>query len=260
MMMPGKRHKIIFKISRLILLILLLTGGRALAQEKQLEGLIVDKDTKARIAGVSITNLSTQTLTFNNLKGEFKVAARPGDKLVFFKEYYFADTIQVKTMDNLIVYLPRNAIMLHEVMIRDSLHTPMQRLLATRREYSKAYGSSAYNNPFSTVPGGGAGINLDAIYNALSKSGRNAQHLQGLIQHDYEQNVIDYRFNRGYVANITKLKGDELTEFMTRYRPSYYTVNADTEYEFVAYIRTSLRRFLKNKKTYTQPLSKPPQS
>ena len=258
--MTGKQYARGAKLRWPLLLVLLSGISRGFAQDKQVEGIVFDKDTRERIARVSIINLNTGISSYNDLKGEFRVNASPGDKLVFLKEYYFSDTIQVKNYDNLIVYLPRNAIMLRQVTIRDSLHTPMQRLLATRREYSKAYGSSAFSSPFSTVPGGGAGLNLDAIYNSLSRSGRNAQHLQELIQEDYLQNVIDYRFNKSYVANITKLKGQELNEFMIKYRPSYYTVTSDTEYEFVSYIRTSLRRFLRSKKTYTQPALKPPQS
>ena len=84
--------------------------------------------------------------------------------------------------------------------------------------------------------------------------------MQGLIQQDYEQDVIDYRFNKSYVANITKLKGEDLAEFMIRYRPSYYLVNTDSEYEFITYIRTSLKRYLRNKRFYSNPPLRPPQS
>ncbi len=242
---------------------LMLSGPGAysvLGQDKPVQGIIFDKDTKERIARVSIINMTSGLSFYNNLKGEFSVSASTGDKLVFIKEYYYNDTVLVKNNSNLIIYLSRNSIMLHEVTIRDSLHTPMQRLLATRREYSKAYGSNAFSNPFSTVPGGGAGFNLDALYNSFSKSGRDAAHLQVLIQQDYQQNVIDYRFNRSFVGNITKLKGTDLNEFMTRYRPSYYTVTSDTEYEFISYIRTSLRRFLRNRRANPLPSLKSAQS
>jgi hypothetical protein len=225
------------------------------AQDKPVEGIVFDKDSKERIARVGIINITTGESFYDNLKGEFSIKAKPGDKLVFAKMYYLNDTITVKNYDNLAIYLPRNSIMLHEVTIRDTLATPMQRLMDARKTYSKAYGSNAYDNPFS-----GGGISLDAIYNALSRSGRNAKHLQGLIQQDYEQDVIDHRFNRAYVANITDLKGDELSEFMRRYRPSYFTVSADTEYEFISYIRTSLRRFLRSKRAHPQPPLKPAQS
>jgi hypothetical protein len=236
-----------------IIPLFLLKGALAFSQDKQLEGIIFEKDTKERLARINILNLNTGALWYNNLKGEFRIDAKPGDKIVFSKEDYLADTLVVKNMASVIIYLQRTAIMLKEVTIRDSMHTPLQRLLATKREYSKAYGSNAYNNPFSTAPGGGAGLNLDALYNSLSRNGRNAQHLQELIQSDYEQNVIDYRFNRSIVGNITKLKDQELSDFMRRYRPSYFTVTNDTEYEFIVYIRTSLRRFLKIKRTNTSP-------
>ncbi len=243
-----------------IALLLGLHSFHAFSQDKQVQGLVIDQYSKERIARVSITNLASGITYYNDLKGEFKLTALPGDKLVFVKEYYFNDTVQVKNYDNLIIYLARNSIMLREVTIRDSLHTPMQQLMATRREYSKAYGSNAFNNPFSSISGGGVGLSLDAIYNSFSRSGRNAAHLQELIQQDYQQNVIDYRFNRSVVSNVTKLKGTELTEFMIRYRPSYYTVTSDTEYEFITYIRTSLRRYQRAKKTNSLAPIKVPQS
>jgi hypothetical protein len=225
-----------------------------------IEGIVFDHDTKDRVARTIIFNITSRKFWYDNLKGEFKVDANPGDKLVFSKQDYLPDTVLIKDASNIAVYLQRTAIMLHEVTINDSLHTPLQRLAATKKEYNKAYGSSAYSDPFSSVPGAGAGISIDALYNSLSKSGRDAEHLRGLIQHDYEQNVIDYRFNKSYVGNITKLKGTELADFMIKYRPSYYLATTDSEYEFISYIRTSLRRYQRNKRVFSQPPLRPPQS
>ena len=219
----------------------------------QIEGVIYDKDTKDRVARTNIIDLNTGGSFYNNLKGEFKIDAHPGDKLVFLKLDYFADTITVRDNSNLVISLRRMAIPLREVTIRDSLVTPMQRLQATRKEFSKAYGSNAYSDYLSAAPGGGAGISIDALWNSLSRSGRNAKHLQGLIQEDYQQNVIDYRFNRSYVGNITKLKDQDLTNFMVHYRPGYFIVTTATEYEFITYIRNSLKRYLRNKRIYSQP-------
>jgi hypothetical protein len=236
--------------------------GHAFAQEK-VEGIVFDHDTKERVAKTSIRDTTTGKTFFNNLKGEFKIDAKTGDVLVFNKEDYFADTLTLKNTNNLLVYLKRTAIPLREVTIKDTMHTPQQRLAAVQKEYSYIYGSSTYNNPLSSIPGGGAGISLDALYNAFSRTGRDRMHLQGVIQQDYEQNVIDYRFNKSYVGNITHLKDPDLTDFMRRYRPSYFRVTTDTEYEFITYIRTSLKRYQRNKRNYNrpvQPLSAPPQS
>jgi hypothetical protein len=188
------------------------TGG-------QVEGIVFDKETKDRVARTNINNTTTGKSFYNNFKGEFKVDAKPGDKLVFTREDYLPDTLIVKDPGNIVVSLQRLAIPLREVTIRDSLATPLQRLYATRKEFSKAYGSGSYDDFLSTAPGGGAGISIDAIWNAFSREGRNAKHLQGVIQSDYQQDVINVRFNRSYVGKITKLKDQELTDFMIKYRP-----------------------------------------
>ncbi len=253
-MKPDRKLSFDFRMRWWLLLLLCGLTFRCLAQESsQIEGVVFDKDTKERIARTNIINNTTGKSFYNNLKGEFKINAKPGDQLIFMRQDYFTDTLTVHSNDNLVVSLRRVAIPLKEVTIHDSLATPQQKLLATQKAFRKIYGSSAYSDLLSTSPGSGAGISIDAIWNSISRSGRNAQHLQGVIQQDYEQSVIDYRFNRTYVGSITKLKDKELTDFMIRYRPGYYTVTTATDYEFITYIRNNLRRYLRNKKLYSQP-------
>jgi hypothetical protein len=262
-MKPGRKLSFNFRMRLWLLLLLCGLSLRSIAQDKpspkqdgQIEGVVYDKDTKDRLARTNIINNTTGESFYNNLKGEFKIDAKPGDQLIFLKQDYLPDTLLVKNKENLVISLQRTAIPLKEVTIHDSLATPLQRFQATRKSFSKAYGSNAYSDVLSTAPGGGAGLSIDALWNSFSRSGRNAEHLQGIIQSDYQQNVIDYRFNRTYVGNITKLKGQDLTNFMVRYRPGYYTVTTATEYEFITYIRNNLRRYLHNKRIYSQqPLS-----
>jgi hypothetical protein len=259
---PGRKISFKFRMRFGLLIFFCALGFRVFAQQDkplpplqpgQVEGVVYDKDTKDRIARTNIINTTTGKSFYNNLKGEFRIDAHAGDKLVFLREEYLPDTVIVKENTGMAVSLQRLAIPLREVTIRDSLFTPLQRLRATRKEFSKAYGSSSYDDFLSTSPGGGAGISIDALWNSLSASGRNAKHLQGLIQSDYQQNVIDFRFNRSFVGGITKLKDQELTNFMTRYRPGYYMVTTASEYEFITYIRNNVRRYLRNKKLYVQP-------
>ncbi len=254
-MRPGQKFSFSFRMKLWLPLLLCGMFGKALAQEKQVEGIVFDKDTKDRVARTNILNIRTSKSFYNDLKGEFKIDAVTGDKLVFTKQDYLPDTVLVKNNSNIAVYLQRTAIPLKEVTIRDSQATPKSRLAATKREYSKAYDPSAFSDPFNVVPGGGAGISIDALYNSISKSGRNAQHLQEIIQGDYEQNVIDYRFNRTFVGNITGLKDQELINFMQRYRPGYYLVTTASEYEFITYVMNNLKRYKRNKRAYgLQPL------
>jgi hypothetical protein len=236
----------------LVLCFLVLTV-KCFPQEKTVAGIVFDKNSKDRVATVNIRNITTGISAYDNLKGEFKIEAKAGDLLVFSKFEYHPDTIKVVSEAPLAIYLAPLAIQLSEVTVHDTVLSPLMRLHATKQEFSKAYGSLAYDDFLSTPSSGGAGLSIDALWNAFSRSGRNAEKLRGTIQHDYEQNTIDFRFNRTYVGNITGLKDAKLTAFMFRYRPGYYTTKTASEYEFVAMIRANFRRFMRNQRTYTLP-------
>jgi len=220
---------------------------------KTVSGIVFDKESHDRIATVSVHNITTGIVAYDNLKGEFTIAAQAGDQLVFARAEYHPDTIKIKDNTPLAIYMAPQAIRLREVTIHDTAFSPERRLMATKQQFSKAYGSLAYDDFLSTSPGSGAGLSIDALWNSISKSGRNAERLRNTIETDFEQNTIDYRFSRTYVGHITGLAGDKLTAFMTRYRPGFYTTKTATEYEFVAMIRANLRRFLRNQRTYALP-------
>ena len=249
------RQKVNFDLLMKITLIgiLILISVKSFSQENVIAGIIFDNDSKERVALVNVKDITTGEAVYDNIKGEFRINAHAGDVLVFLKTEYHNDTIKVKSEAPLAVYLPRISIQLKEVTIRDSMINPDRRLAVTKRDFSKIYGSLGYRD-FLTMPSsGGVGISIDAIWNSLSRSGRNAAHLQEIIQQDYQQNVIDYRFNKNLVARITGLKDEKLVSFMTRYRPGYYTASSASEYEFVSMIKSNYKRFLHNPRTYSVP-------
>jgi len=224
---------------------------KGFSQQSTVAGIVYNKNSRDRVAAVDIRNITTGISEYNTLKGEFKISAAGGDVLVFSKQGYFADTVKIIDNQALAVYLSPMAIQLMEVTVHDSVLSPEARLLATKREYSKVYGSLAYGDFLTTPSNGGAGLSIDALWNSLSRSGRNAKKLRETIDNDYKQNVIDSRFNRTFVSNITKLKGQRLTDFMARYRPGYYTILTTTDYDLIMMIRANLKRFLRNPRTYS---------
>jgi hypothetical protein len=236
-----------------LLLLLLAVAVKGYGQDKPIAGIVFDKDSKDRIASVNVKNITTGQTVYNGLTGEFKIDAKAGDVLVFVRNEYHNDTLRVRDTANLAVYMAPLAIRLKEVTIRDSAYTPGQRLAATKSEYSKAYGPLASHDFITNPNSGPAGLGIDALYNAFSRSGRNAAHLREEIDNEYRQNVINFRFNRSYVGKITGLKDQRLTDFMARYRPGYYTATTATDYEFISMIRANLRRFLRNPRTVQLP-------
>jgi hypothetical protein len=232
---------------------LLLISVKGFSQKMTVSGIVFDKENRDRIASVNIRNITANTADYNNLKGEFKIIAKVGDMIVFSRQDFHPDTIRIKDTAQLAIYMGHLAIQLHEVAVHDSLRTPQQRYDATRRDYNKIYGSLAYDDFLSVPSIGSAGLSIDALWNSLSRSGRNAEKLRGIIENDYHQNIIDYRFNKTFVGKVTGLTGDKLTDFMTKYRPGYYTTITMSDYEFISLIRNNYRRYLRRPRTYTLP-------
>lgn len=244
----------------LFFLFLFLFSIKVFAQETSVAGIVFDADSKDRIARVNVFNASTGLSVYDNLNGVFTIDARPGDKLIFSQTEHFSDTVTVFNYTPLAVYLKRMAIQLNEVTIVDSMLNPEKRLAANKRDFSKIYGSLA-NKDFLTVsPGSGAGLGIDAIWNAFSRSGRNAAHLRATIESDYKQDIIDFRFNRTLVNRVTGLTGRQLTDFMQKYRPGYYFVAYASEYEFITTIKTNYKRYLRNPRAYTLAPLYPPKT
>lgn len=242
----------------LVLFFFCLCCSKLFAQETSVAGIIFDVDSKDRLSRVNVKNLTTGADVYNNINGVFTIDAQTGDKLVFSQWEHLPDTIKVQNYVPLAVYLKRVSIQLKQVNIFDTLMDPKKRMEAKKRDYSKAYGSLASNDFLSLTPGLGVGLGIDAIYNALSRSGRNAAHLRETIEGDYRQDVIDYRFNKTLVGRITGLKDPALTDFMRRYRPGYFFLSNATEYEFITSIRTNLKRYLRNPTIHAlAPLDEP---
>lgn len=229
----------------LLFLLGLLVAVSGFSQERPVAGIVFSKTTEERIAKVSIRNLRSGETVYNTLKADFKINARPGDELVFNKQGYFADTLKLQNLADLAVYIKPMAIMLKDVNIRDTLMSPQQKLALIKQQYNKAYGVLSDRDILSVSPGAGAGISIDAIWNMLSRSGRNAARLRAEIDRDYRQDVIDYRFNKVFVQQITGLQDPQLTTFMARYRPSYYMVTTANDYDFITYIKSNVKRFLR---------------
>ncbi|MGI4805469.1 MAG: hypothetical protein ACRYFL_11900 [Janthinobacterium lividum] len=234
----------------------LLIFGNLRAQEKPIQGIIFDQATKERIAKVLVSNFRTKANTFNNLKGEFTMSIRLSDLLIFSKTGYYNDTVRVSALQTIPVYMKRSSIVLREVTIKDSALSAQKKLEESKREFSQVYGALA-NKDLLTVGSNGAGIGIDALYNMLSRRGRNASKLREIIDRDYKAQIVDARFNRIAVGSVTGLKGDLLSSFMYRYRPDYNMVVMFNDYDFISYIKSCYNRFRRNPSAYYLPPLQP---
>lgn len=214
------------------------------AQEVEKSGVVFDQQTRQRVNRVNISNLRTGIKLFNNTKGEFKIAVKPGDKLQAVAEGFYIDTLVYTNQTALVFYLKRVAIPLKEVLVRDSALSAKRRYEELRKQFNSL--NRLTNRDLLSIGQSGVGLSIDAIWNSLSREGRNAKKLQEIMERDYMNNFIDEKFNRALISKYTGLKGDKLELFMINYRPSYYFVYGASEYDLVSYIKMAYIRFMKN--------------
>lgn len=222
------------------------------AQTKPVQGIVIDKETKQRLAKVYIYNIRTGDGLYNNTKGEFSTYANPGDTLVAALSGYGVDTIVFKGQSAAYFQLKSLGIRLRDVVIQQKRLSPQQQYEKSVSEYryQTMKGSS---KDLLNLGTGGVGLGIDAIYNLLSRQGRNARHLQRILEKDYREDLIDYRFNASLVQQVLSIKDTELTDFMQQYRPTYQFVLDADDYAFNVFIRNAYRSYRMNPKALQLP-------
>lgn len=219
------------------------------AQKLTVKGFVIDKDSKQRLAKVYIYNSRNDEGLYNNSKGEFSTLAAVGDTLFAVLQGYGLDTVVFKGNSAIYFQLKPLAVQLREVAIVGSAVTPRERYDKTLKEYKYAteLGSS---RDLLSLNSRGAGLGIDAIYNLLSRKGRNARHLQEILERDYKEQIIDYRFSPAFVGRALRIKDFELVDFMQQYRPSYDFVLAASDYAFIVFLKNNYATYKRNPGTF----------
>ncbi|RZL18297.1 MAG: hypothetical protein EOO96_27710 [Pedobacter sp.] len=222
------------------------------AQTKPVQGVVIDKESKQRLAKVYIYNTRSGDGLYNTTKGEFSTVAIPGDTLVAALAGYGVDTVIFKGQSAAYFQLKPLGIRLRDVLIREKKLSPQEQYEKTIKEYRYATqrGSS---KDLINLGNGGVGLGIDAIYNLLSRQGKNARHLQKILEKDYREDMIDYRFTAGLVQQILNIKDPELKDFMQQYRPTYQFVLDANDYAFNLFIRNAYRSYRMNPQALRLP-------
>ena len=237
-------HLYFYRLRTCIILFLFIITGHSLLAQQQVRGLIIDSNTKQRIASAYFYNIDSETGYFSNLKGEFTMLAKPGDVLILAKEGYFPDTVKMQIQTTVLIELQRSSIWLKEVHIM-AKKSPQQMLEQRKGDYEDAY-KRGDPGPLLSTGSGGAGLSINALYSLISKKGKNARYLQEIIERDYRDAIIDYRFTLFLVKSLTSLEGAKLADFMFYYRPSYYFILNSNDYRLGQYIKTSFNEYRRN--------------
>lgn len=236
----------------LLLLFLSFKFTQIYAQTKSVQGFVIDKESKLRLAKVYIYNPSTDEGLYNNNKGEFTITTKVGDTIFAALSGYAMDTVVYKGQSAIFFQLKSLSIRLKEVTVLGKTPTAQQQYAKKLNEYKSALAKGNSKDLLNLGPSG-VGLGIDAIYNLLSREGKNARRLQAILERDYHEAIIDYRFRPAYVKTVIDIKDADLADFMAQYRPTYQFTLSATDFDFVAFIKNSYAAYKRNPGAFRLP-------
>jgi hypothetical protein len=211
------------------------------AHAQTISGLVTG--TNERLSGAIIKNLASNDEAISNVLGMFTIKVEAGDTLLISKDYYVTDTLVYRRQPELVVQLRQAVHVLKQVDIKDSVLSPLATYEKNKQDYKDIFWKGD-DSKIVTIPTEidlgmeiGININIDKLYSALSKQGKDARRMQHTLLDDYHNSVVDQKFSKTLVSRVTGYKGEKLDDFIVKYRPSYEFASKATNYDMVQYIR-----------------------
>ena len=224
---------IFVKMKKALILLLVLFPAFLKAQ-MTIGGTAYDADTHSKLRLVFVNNLTQREVDHTGQKGDFTIKADLGDLIVFSCPGYESDTLILENMRPKIVLMRPSLIVLDEVIVSARNNKKPE---DARVAYSSAY-SYATTNVFS----------LDgnvSLVNAFSKQSKQKRAFQRFMDTELNEKLIDQKFNKDLVTQLTKIRGQLLDDFMSYYRPTYSQVSAMNDVDLRTYIINSYNAYIK---------------
>jgi hypothetical protein len=210
---------------KFITLILLVITATIVRAQAPLKGTVEEAGKNLRLSNVFIKDVNNNQLTLTDNNGNFEIKAETGHTLIFNSPGYVNDTLYVIDMQPKQIKLEILTIALREVKVRAS------RLgFDPRKEYPEIYQKSK--------------VYVLSPSSWFGKESKDARRLKRFFAIDAQQRKVDEVFNSAYVASLIPLRGQDLEDFMTLYRPSYAFVKSNGGQSLAVYINDSYKKFI----------------
>jgi hypothetical protein len=237
------------------LLLLFLTICSCTLAQQPLAGRVVKKGSSEILIGVTIANLSQGRHNVSDMGGNYKIAAKAGDTLLFSSAGYQTDTIIVAGYmfaESFLVPLEPHVVALQAVKV-DELRNYQLDSIKRREEYSfildKKHPVKLWNEKRSAD---GPGLSFSPI-GYFSKRERQKRELKKRLRQEEEDYYIDSKFSLARVSQLTRLSGDSLRVFMWRYRPTYKFCRGAGSQDMLFYINEKLKIYKQTDKVTPRP-------
>jgi len=225
------------------LLLFVLPGFSGFAQ-LFLNGKVRKKESQEVLSSVNIYNQTQRKHKLSDEEGNYRIAAQPGDVVIFSSVGYRTDTVAVTAAllrADYPVLLDLRAVSLQAVTV-GSLSNYQMDSLERRQMYSWIYEQEPQPVIERQRQGDGVGVELNVIPHGSSEVRQRLQ-LKKRILREEEQHYVNFRFSTEYVSHLTHLQGDSLKQFMVRYRPAYDFCRKAANVDVLVYISDSFKKF-----------------
>lgn len=212
------------KLKFITIISLVFATASAYAQSP-LKGTVEEAGKATRLSNVFIRDVNNNQLTLTDKNGDFEIKAGTGHTLIFNSPGYVSDTLYVIDMAPKKIKMEVMTIALREVKIRGT-----RMGFNPRQEYPEIYQKSK--------------VYVLSPSSWFGKESKDARRLKRFFAEEEQQQKIDEVFNAAYVGSIVPLKGRELEDFMTLYRPSYAFVKSNGGQSMAVYINDSYKKFI----------------
>jgi hypothetical protein len=190
-----------------------------------LKGTVEETGSTIKLSNVFIKDATNNQLTLTDKNGNFEIRTAPSHLLIFNSPGYVSDTLYVIDLKPKKVKLEILSIALREVKINSTRGS-----FDPKEEYPEIYQKSK--------------VYVLSPSSWFGKDSRDARHLKKYFAMEQQEQQIDRVFNMTYVGSIVPLRGKDLEDFMTLYRPSYAFVKSNNGPSLAVYINDSYKKFM----------------
>ncbi|WP_461453508.1 peptidase associated/transthyretin-like domain-containing protein [Mucilaginibacter sp.] len=211
------------KLKIISVALLVFITGVANAQNA-LKGTVEETGSNLKLSNVFIKDVTNKQLTLTDKNGNFEIKSAPSHLLIFTSPGYISDTLYVVDMNPKHVKMQIMNIALREVKINGT-----RTAFDPKEEYPEVYQKSK--------------VYILSPTTWFGKDSRDARHLRRYFTMEQQEEEIDKVFNTAYVSSLVPLRGQDLEDFMTLYRPSYSFVHNNNTQTMAVYINDSYKKF-----------------
>ena len=196
-------------------------------------GRVLEYKTRIPLLSVRIQNLTNGLKTISLKDGEFAVAAKPGDLVVFTTFAYQPDTVLITDMHAREIFMTPKTNLLNQVTVTDTSGHAVASPNAVQRNDPMFHGQTVVyqRDPIFLKPVGGIIIRLH-YWKKDENQKRKAS--QSVKEREISEHISAI-FTALNISNYVPLKGADMDDFLTLYTPDVKEY-ADKKFALVPYL------------------------